>query len=554
MAKKAALYLRVSTVYQVDKDSLPMQRKELVAYAEMVLGIEDYEVFEDAGFSGKNTARPAYQEMMMRTRQGEFSHILVWKIDRISRNLLDFAEMYAELKNLRVAFVSKNERFDTSTPMGEAMLKIILVFAELERNMTSMRVSAVMKDRAKQGQWNGANIPYGYIWDAEKKYPLPNEEEALVIRRIFETYLKEKALNKVVKMLVSIGAKTKRGGKWDTATVRQMIMNPFYKGTLRYNYKEAARGKVKPENEWIVIENNHEPMVDAAVWDKCQELLTANTNFKHSPGKTTRQQEGHIFGGLMKCYLCGSPLRSHIMLRKSGIYPSYYECYRRYKYAQPCLARGVINDEQLLPMLLGYVLRILEARRRALEFKSADELQNFLLDGPGFEEVCAIEEVEDLYTSLCRQYASQHLSSQSSVEPSISTVPIATEKARKERALKRLQEAYLYSDDSMTVEEYMDAKRKLKAEIDFLDKQLSDMDRSSSEATGEDFFSLASQYILLKKITAQAKDFTFSELYPFIGREQLRHFFREIISEMYVENGKLRSVSFKGGLTHTFLY
>ena len=123
--RKVAIYIRVSTTHQIDKDSLPMQRKDLIAYCELILGIEDYEIFEDAGYSGKNTDRPAFQEMMQKIRAGSFSHLLVWKIDRISRNLLDFAEMYEELQSLRVTFVSKNEQFDTSNAMGEAMLKII---------------------------------------------------------------------------------------------------------------------------------------------------------------------------------------------------------------------------------------------------------------------------------------------------------------------------------------------------------------------------------------------------------------------------------------------
>ena len=142
---KVAIYIRVSTLHQVDKDSLPMQRKDLIAYASLILGIADYEIFEDAGYSGKNTDRPDFQTMMDRVRKGEFTHILVWKIDRISRNLLDFAEMYEELQELRVTFVSKNEQFDTSSAIGEAMLKIILVFAELERNMASERVTATWK-------------------------------------------------------------------------------------------------------------------------------------------------------------------------------------------------------------------------------------------------------------------------------------------------------------------------------------------------------------------------------------------------------------------------
>lgn len=159
--KKAALYIRVSTAMQADRDSLPMQRSDLVNYANLVLAIDDYEIFEDAGFSAKNTDRPKYQEMMARVRRREFSHILVWKLDRISRNLIDFCEMYEEIKKYDTAFISKNEQFDTSSPMGEAMLRITLIFAELERKMTAERVLSVMIDRASKGLYNGAQPPMG---------------------------------------------------------------------------------------------------------------------------------------------------------------------------------------------------------------------------------------------------------------------------------------------------------------------------------------------------------------------------------------------------------
>ena len=171
-AKKAAIYIRVSTHWQIDKDSLKVQRRELTAYVEMLLGITDYVIFEDPGYSAKNTDRPDYQAMMDRIRTGEFTHLVVWKIDRISRNLLDFASMYDELKRLGVTFVSKNEQFDTSSAIGEAMLKIILVFAELERQMTSERVTAVMLSRANNGQWNGGRVPYGYALGQEQRHLL----------------------------------------------------------------------------------------------------------------------------------------------------------------------------------------------------------------------------------------------------------------------------------------------------------------------------------------------------------------------------------------------
>ena len=207
-AKKAAIYIRVSTHWQIDKDSLKVQRRELIAYVELVLGITDYEVFEDPGYSAKNTDRPDYQAMMERIRTGEFTHLVVWKIDRISRNLLDFAYMYDELKRLGVTFVSKNEQFDTSTAIGEAMLKIILVFAELERNMTSERVTAVMLSRANNGQWNGGRIPYGYSWDKESGTFAVVEQEAKVANRMAELYEQYQSLLYVVKYMNDAGITT----------------------------------------------------------------------------------------------------------------------------------------------------------------------------------------------------------------------------------------------------------------------------------------------------------------------------------------------------------
>ena len=125
-----AIYVRVSTGYQVDKDSLPFQKKELKAYCKHILHVDmsRVEIFEDAGRSGKNTKRPAYERMMQKVRAGLVSHVLVYKIDRISRNLVDFSLMYDDFKYNRVTFISLNEQFDTSSAIGEAVLKIILVW------------------------------------------------------------------------------------------------------------------------------------------------------------------------------------------------------------------------------------------------------------------------------------------------------------------------------------------------------------------------------------------------------------------------------------------
>ena len=267
-AEKVAIYVRVSTVWQIDKDSLQVQKRELSAYCEMVLGIKDYVIFEDPGYSAKNTDRPAYQQMMDRLRTGEFSHILVWKIDRISRNLLDFATMYAELKQLGVTFVSKNEQFDTSSAIGEAMLKIILIFAELERNMTSERVTAVMLSRATNGQWNGGRVPYGYDWSKEQKTFTINPVEGKIVKMIYNMYEEHQSLIYVSRYLNEKKYTTKNGKEWSPTTVHKILSNPFYIGTYIYNVHEDGRGTKKREDkEWITFEEHHEPVVTHEQFD-----------------------------------------------------------------------------------------------------------------------------------------------------------------------------------------------------------------------------------------------------------------------------------------------
>lgn len=277
-AQKAAIYCRVSTLHQVDKDSLPMQRQDMINYAKYVLALENYEVFEDAGYSGKNTDRPAFQEMMERIERGEFSHVLVWKIDRISRNLLDFATMYARCKKLGVTFVSKNEQFDTSTAMGEAMLKIILVFAELERNMTSERVSSTMNARAAEGKWNGGRVPFAYSYDRETDSFSIRDDEARVALELKDIYLRTRSLTYTARTLNEAGRRTRRGYAWTPATVAIILRSPFYRGTYRYNYRDESDTtfSFKGQQDWILCAKHHPPLFSEADCQQIDFWLTKN--------------------------------------------------------------------------------------------------------------------------------------------------------------------------------------------------------------------------------------------------------------------------------------
>ena len=379
LQNKVAIYIRVSTVFQIDKDSLKVQRRELEAYSEFVLGITDYEVFEDAGYSAKNTDRPSFQEMMRRVRTGEFSHILVWKIDRISRNLLDFASMYSELKRNGIVFVSKYEQFDTGSAMGEAMLKIILVFAELERNITSERVSSILLARAGSGQWNGGRIPYGYAYNKETKEMSIDTKSSEMVKYIYNSYLIDNSVTYLAKKLNSQGVPSPTNKEWSSTAIHKILKNPFYIGTYVYNKSDQKYDfKQKPEDEWITIENHHPAIIDEDLFYRVQANLKRNKRGGLMEGSTVKRKHTHLFAGLLRCNQCGGSMSATPdRARSDGTIHSIYACHRRRRNTNECTNK-YISDTVLAPFIMSYVANIYKSLKLVTKETSAKELQNLL--------------------------------------------------------------------------------------------------------------------------------------------------------------------------------
>lgn len=398
--KKAALYVRVSTHFQVDRDSLPFQRKDLTNYCKYVLGIDDYEIFEDAGYSGKDTDRPAYQDMMRRVRSKEFTHILVWKIDRISRNLRDFTDMYEEIKDYGTTFISKNEQFDTSTAMGEAMLKIILVFAELERKLTGERVYSIMLSRAEKGLWNGATVPLGYKWSDEIKFPVIDEIEAQTVKYVYGLYEKLASTPKVAYQLNSEDVKTKRGGKWTAKTVGDILKNPFYVGTYRYNVKTSPKRRWKDEKEWVIVPDNHPGIIEHEQFERVNKMIS--NNYKGDRTYQRSNENTHIFSKILTCEKCGMTLNAGLdSPRKDGYRPSRYTCYSsKYDNIENC--NNFISDIALLPFVLNYISNFINLQNRITQKHSLRDIEKILLRGKSFVDVLGIDKkgLENTYTAF----------------------------------------------------------------------------------------------------------------------------------------------------------
>lgn len=561
-AKKAAIYIRVSTHWQIDKDSLKVQRRELIAYVELVLGITDYEVFEDPGYSAKNTDRPDYQAMMERIRTGEFTHLVVWKIDRISRNLLDFAYMYDELKRLGVTFVSKNEQFDTSTAIGEAMLKIILVFAELERNMTSERVTAVMLSRANNGQWNGGRVPYGYSWDKESGTFAVVEQEAKVANRMAELYEQYQSLLYVVKYMNDAGITTRNGKAWTPTAVRKILTNPWNIGHYVYNVHSGGKGSDKrSEDEWITVEDHHPAILDERLFYRIKFLLTRNKRGGVPASKTYVRKNIHIFGGLLRCAKCGSNMIANQDRRRAnGIRPSIYACGSRRRKQTSCTNK-YISDMVLGPFVLNYVANIIRAAKCYDGSISPEALSKKLLAGEAFSDVDSINEdaLVGLISAFNAAGDAEEYRPQLALSGADGTITEAdTLKSRKNRienALSRLNALYLYDENAMPQKDFVMQRADLSKQLEQVNSRLSEIQGrgEDAEVTSDSFIMKASYYIMANKLI-EGGYIDYEKYIRAIDPAVPKSFLASVIDHIDADDGRVTAITFKNGIEHRFTY
>lgn len=562
LPRKAAIYIRVSTTYQVDKDSLPMQKKDLIAYSELVLGIKDYVVFEDAGYSGKNTDRPGFQEMMKRIRKHEFSHVLVWKIDRISRNLLDFAQMYQELRRLRVVFVSKNEQFDTSTAMGEAMLKIILVFAELERNMTAERVRATMISKANAGEWNGGRVPYGYSYDKDTSTFSIIENEAAICREMKDDYIKNKSLVHTARLLNGKGYRTRSGAEWSPTAVWKIVSSPFYCGTYRYNRcRGTERRSLNPESEWVMVEDHHPAIFTKEEYSVMSSYRNENVRNIHKIGQS-HIGSTHIFGGLVYCGKCGSkmdstPGRLH---PKDGYRPSLYTCPLKRK-SKDCNNPSV-NDTVIGEFVINYILNMLNAKKSFSTISTPEELQKRLLYGSTFSKVRSIgpEGLDEFFNLLARYRSDDSFTllpgrarkKHAAVNPELQS--LKKEKEKQERALRRLQDLYLYSDNSMSEKDFIIRKQSIASRIEEINSQLGMVSDSFGTSLSDEDFVRQASHLLISSFLKDKEYIYFRDLAVNTDIDVLHTYMTTILDSIIVDDSKIVSITFKNGMTHKFEY
>jgi site-specific DNA recombinase len=253
---KVAIYTRVSTEDQATEGfSLGAQVERLRMYCK-AQGFEVFGEYVDDGHSGRSTHRPAYQRMM--ADKDKWDSILVVKMDRIHRNSRNFMDMMDELNKWGKGFASMTENLDTTTAMGRFVMDIIQRIAQLESEQIGERVYMGMHQKAATvGGMMGGGHPYGYAIQDGKLVILP--DEAQIVKELFEKYREGMSTGKLVNMLKERQIPTKRGGRWDSATIASILKNPIYAGFI----------------EWddTLTQGSHEVIVSLEMFNEVQERL-----------------------------------------------------------------------------------------------------------------------------------------------------------------------------------------------------------------------------------------------------------------------------------------
>lgn len=324
--KRCGLYVRVSTDYQVDRQSLSVQKSLLTDYVKNRKWHVE-KMFVDAGLSAKNTDRPALQEMLQWAKAGKLDIIVVHKIDRVSRNLIDLLTLIEDLKKWNVHFVSTSQSFDTSTPMGMLMLNILGSFAQFEREMTADRVRESMLQRARKGVWSGGQPPYGYAIGKDKQLKIESKE-AKVIKQIYEDFLQNKSIRRTCYCLNATGQYNRQGKAWSLTSIRRILSSPTYAGTLCYS-KRTNRGDnliQKRKEDWLTVPNAHPAIIKSDDFNSVQTILSTNTK-----PRSWSDSSPHLLSGLGRCGICGSRIIGMTFRDKNTgkIQYQYYRCLGR---------------------------------------------------------------------------------------------------------------------------------------------------------------------------------------------------------------------------------
>jgi DNA invertase Pin-like site-specific DNA recombinase len=331
---RVAAYCRVSTDKDDQKNSFEGQKSYFESYIKSHKEWTLTTIYADEGISGTSIKkRKEFNKMIADAKNGEINMILTKEVSRFARNTVDTLQYTRELKSLGVSVFFINDNINTFDNDGELRLTIMASIAQEESRKTSERVKWGQKRRMEQGVVFGRNI-LGY--HLEKGVLTVNEEEAELVRHIFNKYLDGKGLHIIAKELQEEGYKTKNGNsEWTNKSIRTILQNEKYVGdllqkkTVTPDFLTHSKKANNGEEEMIYIKDHHEPIIDRKTFDFVQsEFKRKSEVYKHDKNKHSNR---YAFSGKLKCGCCGRRYVAHFRNRKDGSKRKIWHCYNKIK-------------------------------------------------------------------------------------------------------------------------------------------------------------------------------------------------------------------------------
>lgn len=397
---KIAIYSRKS-VFSEKGESIENQIQLCIEYIKTHYSIseDDILIYQDEGYSGGNTNRPMFKKLLEDANTKTFDCLVCYRLDRISRNVSDFSNLIEHLNKLNIDFVSIKEQFDTSTPMGRAMLYISSVFAQLERETIAERVRDNMYELAKSGRWLGGRIPYGFksssltFFDENmtqrKMYQLEIDKESMdAVKYIFDEYLKLRSLTKVHRLLYSKEIKGPYNGDYTPSTLGTLLRNPVYvrADDKVFNYLKNKNFDVigipdnkhglltygKNSKDPIAAVANHLGIISSKDWLMVQSILDKNADKapRAGTGKNT------LLSGILKCSICGSNMRTSYKY-SSNKNITYYVCGKKKSYGVSACNCKNIRSDIIEPLVINSIKKVnVESMKKEFEKSKLVNKQN----------------------------------------------------------------------------------------------------------------------------------------------------------------------------------
>jgi len=380
---RCAIYTRKSTEEGLDQsfNTLDAQREagEAFVNAQRHEGwVVLPQKYDDGGYTGANMDRPSLQRLLADVESGVANCVVVYKVDRLTRSLLDFAKIMEVLDKCGATFVSVTQQFNTTSSLGRLTLNILLSFAQFEREMISERTRDKMAAARRKGKWVGGNLILGYDVAPQGGALIVNQEEAQRVREIFALYLELGSLIPVVEELDRRGWCMK---VWTTRDGRNVGGKPISKTTL-YNLLTNMTyiGKVNYRGQ--VYNGEHDRIVDEGIWDEVQTMLSQNGR---RGGRNIGNKHGALLKGLVRCATCDVGMIHTYVQKKNKIY-RYYVCIKAHQrgWAQcetrcvsaPALETAVVQQLRGIgsnPTIMQKVLCQIEEHRRKEDLAAASE-------------------------------------------------------------------------------------------------------------------------------------------------------------------------------------